>query len=409
MNRTKITFFGFIVSAILFGCSASNDPEDNQIEEDVESDTQEEVIESKDEEDTDLAEEEDEVDPKNVVSFFGIGDNLIHDTIIWAAETEEGTYDFSPIYENLSEDIDVADIAYINQETILGGDDRGFYGYPSFNTPSDMIPSLIDAGFNMATGSNNHTLDMGTSGVYNSIEYWDEYEEDIFFTGMFESQEHRDTIPVFEKNDMTFSVLSYTYGTNGIIPEEPYFINYFDSDLITDDVQRAKEVSDFVIVAAHWGDEHAYFPNQMQLDYAQLFSDLGVDVVLGTHSHTIQPVEWLTGEDGNETLIIYSLGNAVASSVSDVNMLGGSVSFDFVNEGDDYYIENVYFDPLVIHYQLEYNGDARRWYGYEIYKLDDYTDDLANSHGLQGYQENIINIENFQNTVNEVIDEEFLR
>lgn len=407
MKKIKPFFTGIIISTILFGCSTADDTNDNITEENLESDTQEEVVEP--EEDTDLSEEVDEVDLKETVTFFGIGDNLIHDPIIWEAEVGEDAFDFSPIYKKLETDIQNADLAYINQETIIGGDEFGYSGYPTFNTPSDMIPSLIDAGFNMATGSNNHTLDMGTRGVYNSVNYWNEYKDDIFFTGMFESQEHRDTIPILEKNGMTFSVLSYTYGTNGIFPEEPYFVNYFDADLITDDVERAKEVSDFVIVAAHWGDEHAYFPNQMQLDYAQLFADLGVDVVLGTHSHTIQPVEWLTGEDGNETLIIYSLGNAVASSVSDVNMLGGSISFDFVNEGDDYYVENVYFDPLVIHYQLEYNGDARRWYGYEIYKLDDYTDDLANSHGLQGYLENVIRIETFQNTVNEVIDEEFLR
>lgn len=406
MKNIKLASFLLVLFLSVPGCTQSNDRVDQPIEEPIKT---ENITNDEGENESKVDIEPEPTIIKNTVSFYGIGDNLIHDTIIWDAAVGDNRYDFSPIYSNIKDNVQQADISYINQETILGGDELGYSGYPSFNTPSDMIPSLIDVGFNFVTGSNNHTLDMGTQGVFNTLDYWQAYEENIFFTGIFNSQEHRDTIPVFEKNGLIFSVLSYTYGTNGQIPDDPYFLNFFDPDLITADVRLAKEVSDFVIVAAHWGDEHSYTPNQMQLEYAQLFADLGVDVVLGNHSHTIQPVKWVTGESGNETLVIYSLGNAVASSVTAENKLGGSISFDFVNEGDDYSIENVFFDPLVIHFNMDYVGTGRHWYGYEIYELDDYTEELANQHGLQGYLGNIINIETFQNKVDEVIDEEFLR
>ncbi|PJH64265.1 CapA family protein, partial [Salmonella enterica] len=92
----------------------------------------------------------------------------------------------------------------------------------------------------------------------------------------------------------------YTDETNGLTPEESYHLNQFDPELIKQDVEHANEVSDFVIVSAHWGEEHALEPNQRQKEYAELFADSGVDAVIGTHSHTIQPVEWVTGDSGNK-------------------------------------------------------------------------------------------------------------
>lgn len=405
----SLLFFGSL-SLLLSGCgyffTTESDGQEPEIIEEVDP-----VEDSIDNEPT-VPEPEPEVeDTREVVSFYAVGDNLIHQAIINYAHQEDDTFDFKPIYENLADKIDEVDLAFINQESLVGGDDLGFSGYPSFNTPSDMIPNLIDLGFDIVIGSNNHTLDKGTSGVYNTIELWEEYEEDVLFTGIFNSQEHRDTIPVVEKNGMTFALLTYTYATNGLVPAEPYFVNYFDRDLITDDVARAQEMSDFIIVSAHWGDEHAFAPNAMQLEYAQLFADLGVDLVVGTHSHTIQPLEWLEGESGNDTLVIYSLGNLVAATISDINLLGGSVSLDFVKdeEQNEMYIENVQFEPNVIHYTLDIEGDIDSRSNFKIYPLANYSAELASEHALTGYEDNIISLENYQNMVDEVIPAEFLK
>lgn len=354
------------------------------------------------------APEEVEEDPRNIVSFYAVGDNLIHDQIIDYAKKEDGSYDFKPIYKNLSEDIKNVDLAFINQESIIGGDDLGASGYPTFNTPSDMADNLVDLGFDIVVGSNNHSLDKGTAGVQNTLAYWGEFKDEVLFTGVFDSQEQRDEIPIIEANGLTFSVLTYTYGTNGVIPEAPYQINYFDPDLITDDVQRAQEMSDFVIVAAHMGDEHSFSANQMQLDYAQLFADLEVDLVVGSHSHTIQPIKWITGKNGNETLITYSLGNFLASTTSDINLLGGSLSLDFVEEDGEHSIENVRFEPHVVHYETVIEGDIDTRTNFELFKLSEYPDELAEQHALNNFEDNVISAENYQSLVEDVIDAEFL-
>ena len=345
----------------------------------------------------------------HTVSFYAVGDNLIHKQIIDYAEKEDGSYDFKPIYENLTSDIEEADLAYINQESIIGGDDLDFTGYPAFNTPSDMVENLVDLDFDIVNASNNHALDRGSEGVQNTLAYWEDYKDEVLFTGVFNSQEDRDEIPVLEVDDIDFSVLSYTYGTNGIEPDNPYEINYFDRDLITQDVEYAQEESDFLIVSAHWGDEHEFAPNQMQKDYAQLFADLGVDLVVGNHSHTIQPIEWVEGEDGHETLVIYSLGNFVASTTEDFNLLGGSVAMDFVEDSEEEIsIDNVHFEPHVIHYEEGVEGDIESRTNFELFKLEDYTDDLAKKHALYDFEDNDISLDYYEGLVDEVIDKEFL-
>ncbi|WP_373797138.1 CapA family protein, partial [Jeotgalibaca porci] len=174
------------------------------------------------------------------------------------------------------------------------------------------------------------------------------------------------------------------------------------------DVAKAKEVSDVVIVSAHWGDENTYVVNEYQKYYGQLFADLEVDVVIGTHPHVIQPVEWLTGANGNETLVVWSLGNLLAHALDDINTLGGMVSFDFVvtEEGTD--IENIVFRPTVSHFSYHYNDNGRLKRKFKIYYLDQYTDELAVEHGLNALDGISVTKESYQEQVESVIAPEFL-
>lgn len=268
-----------------------------------------------------------------------------------------------------------------------------------------MAGDLADLGFDLVSLANNHTLDKGVQGVKNTLEIWEEQSDRVIATGAFDSQEDRDEIVTFEKDDVTFSFLAYTYGTNGIPADVPYRVNYFDEDLIRQDVERAKEQSDVVLVSAHWGVEYSLEPNDFQKQYAQLFADLGVDVVIGHHSHSIQPIEWVTGEEGNETLVIYSLGNFLASTPNDVSLLGGMVTFDFVKP--DLTIENVHFEPLVIHYDATVPSQLLTRHNFSVNKLKDYTQERANQHGLNGYNGYDVSLDRLNQWVEEVIDPSF--
>lgn len=199
--------------------------------------------------------------------------------------------------------------------------------------------------------------------------------------------------------------MAYTYGTNGISPDHSYSVSYFDEDKIRNDVDKAKKQSDVIIVSAHWGDENAFVPNDFQTRYAKLFADLGVDVVIGTHSHTIQPIEWIEEKKGHKMLCVYSLGNFVSDMAGIDNMIGGEIKFDFVKKNERVDIENVCFEPTIPHAQRGANGYQQ---GFVVYRYDQYSDALASLHGLNGFYGEYMSMDHIKMRVKQVIDARFL-
>lgn len=348
----------------------------------------------------------------NVISFVGVGDNIIHETVYkdadkYAGTENDGSYDFSPMYDKIKKYIQGKDIAFVNQETVLGGYELGVSGYPNFNSPSEVAQNLKDAGFNLFNTATNHSLDKGQQAIDNQIATLKSLQ-DIVFAGTGDSKETYDNIPVFEKKGVKFSFLAYTYGTNGITAPNDYSVHYLDDAEITADVARAKEISDVVIVSAHWGEENIDYTTDTQEHYAQLFADLGVDVVIGTHPHVIQPIKWLEGKDGSKTLVIYSLGNFLGGMLAVDNTIAGIVSFDFVKSGDGINIENIKWTPFVIHFETNGGDIMEDRHGYIIYPLSEYTDELAQKHALNGYDGQTVTVDYYKQHTKDIIGEEYL-
>ena len=267
-----------------------------------------------------------EVKENDKISLIMVGDNLIHDKIYKEASKNANYngYDFKPIYENIKKIVSNYDIGYYNQETILGGSDIGVSSYPSFNSPYEVGDDMLDAGFNLVSLATNHTLDRGEKAVLNSRNYWNS-KSNVLAVGSYSSTEERNEVHVEEANGITYTMLNYTYGTNGIkVPTgKEYLVNVWpctgnnpDTDTkyqeykstVKEDIDRVRDKVDVLIVAMHWGVEYTHEPTRYEKDMAQFLSDNGVDVIIGTHPHVIQPVTYI-----NNTLVIYSLGNLISA------------------------------------------------------------------------------------------------
>lgn len=334
----------------------------------------------------------------NKVSFVAVGDNLMHQQLLDEAKIENG-YDFSQYYTNIKPYIEKYDLAFVNQETILGGDDLKATGYPNFNTPEIMAKNLHDVGFNIVNGATNHSLDKGGKALLNSINVFQQYP-DMKYIGLYESKEARDTISVIEQNGIKIALLSYNQLTNGHKMPASYSMNLFDEQQMLQDVENAKEISDFVVVSCHWGNEYDLEANQFQKKYAKLLADAGVDVILGTHSHTLQPIEWVEGKDGHKTLVAYSLGNFVSGMMEEETQLEGMLTFDLKKEDNQCSIENVTLTPLINHYEITNLKDA---YGtrqnFTVYRLKDYSEEMSKTHGLNGYEGIVISTKRMKEKV----------
>ncbi|MCM3611899.1 CapA family protein [Planococcus sp. MERTA32b] len=241
-------------------------------------------------------------------SLSAVGDILIHSKVYDSAKTNDG-YDFVPLFEKVKPYLEKSDITIANSESIIGGAGIGLSSYPSFNSPFEVGDALKDSGVDVVSMANNHTLDRGIPAIENAINYWDELGMER--TGSYLSAEERDQITLMTVNDISFSFLSYTYGTNGIpTPSgKDYLVNRIDKELIKSDLQQADEQSEVVVLSLHFGDEYQPLPNEYQTGLAEFAAENGADIILGHHPHVLQPPAWIETSDGRKVFVIYSLGN----------------------------------------------------------------------------------------------------
>ncbi|HKL99426.1 MAG TPA: CapA family protein, partial [Mobilitalea sp.] len=322
-----------------------------------------------------------QIDPEddlNQVKLLAVGDNLIHIEVVNSGKQADGSYNFDHLYSNLAKDISAADIAVVNQETILGGATFAYSGYPSFNSPTEIGDALANVGFDVVLHATNHTMDMGLKAVENTLAFWSNYPE-IKILGINGTKEDKDTIPIVTKNGIKLALLNYTYSLNGYkLPEGmPYLVNLLDKKQMTKDIIKAKELADFVIVFPHWGSEYVYEATSIQKDLTALYYELGVDLVIGTHPHVLEPVEWVETEPGHRMLVYYSLGNFMSYQKEAPRMLGGLANITISKDADKTYISEASITPIVTHYE---HGPAD--YKYGLYKLSDYTPEQAMLHGV---------------------------
>ncbi len=311
-----------------------------------------------------------------------IGDMLMHMTSVNSGLQSDKTYNYDHLFKNIKSDVEKADISIVNQETILGGTELGLSAYPCFNSPYELGVAEVNAGFNVILHATNHTLDKGIKGVENCLNFW---RTNYPYTGVLginaSEEEYNNNIYIYNKEEFKIAILNYTYGTNGIKPPagKEYCVNLLDKDKITADVKKAKEMADMVLVCPHWGTEYVYEPDNAVKEWTKLFLELGVDVVIGTHPHVIEPVETLTRADGHQMVVYYSLGNFVSNQNKMPRMLGGMAKVQLVKNGDGTcYINNYEMIPIVTHYQ---HGTGKM----TSYKLADYTDTLASSNYIRTF------------------------
>ncbi|WP_053366713.1 CapA family protein [Bacillus sp. FJAT-27245] len=281
-----------------------------------------------------------------------IGDILIHDHVYNDAKTGNG-YNFKPMLEPVKGMLQAPDILIANQESLVGGIDLGISSYPSFNSPFELSDAVMNAGVDIVSTANNHSLDKGFRGVEAQISHFNNIG--LPFTGTAISKEGREKITVLKKNGIRLAFLSYTYGTNGIpIPQgKDFAVNLIDRELMKKDIAKAKTNSDAVVVSVHWGNEYQRFPTDGQKSLAAFMADQGVDIIFGSHPHVLQPMEWIQRKDGKRTFVVYSLGNFLSAQIGDYKDIGGLVTLKLtkrVNEkGTTVEVASPSFQPTFVY------------------------------------------------------------
>lgn len=340
-----------------------------------------------------------------------VGDNLIHSSIYKDAYLGNNNYDFTKMYELIKPITTTYDIAYYNQETILGGKELGLSDYPTFNSPQEVGDALVNAGFNLVSLATNHTMDKGEKAVLASRKYWNT-KENVLAVGSYSSFDEKNKIKVMEKNNITYTMLNYTYGTNGIkVPsQKEYLVNVWPTNLSINDIEKDTEYQayktqiktdiesirdkvDILIVAMHWGVEYTNEPTEYQKDMANYLASLGVDIIIGTHPHVIQPIEWI-----DDTIVFYSLGNFISAQYQNENynkMVGLMSSLEInkkvLDSKVEITIENINNDLIYTYYN--------NWRNFKVIPFSNPTisNYLSNYKSIYDTYKNII--QKYDNTI----------
>lgn len=373
--------------------------------------------------------------PEYDITLMMVGDNLMHMGIVRSGQLEDGSYDYSMLFEDIYPQLQSADIKIINQETILGGNDLGFSGFPYFNSPTEVGDAIAAAGFNIVLHASNHAADQKLQGLQNCVSFWQEQHPDVMMLGIcsetaspditasatetasfadssstlprgsayagngqaYDWQVDESGIGYMTVKGITFAILNYTYGPNmEVIPSSIMgrlnILCDYDrqsgrldftrlNPQVPEDIAAAKENADIVIVCPHWGTEYVTSPSGYQQEFALQMTEAGADVIIGTHPHVVQPVEWIQAENGNRALCFYSLGNYVSTQKDGICMLEAMAWITFHVTENEVYIEQQQTGaiPLV----CQYTSGPVRFEG--VYLLQDYTEEQAAQHGIRSY------------------------
>lgn len=308
------------------------------------------------EKNTEISEETIIISPKEDQHFSMsvIGDIMCHNSQYKDAyNSSTGTYDFSYVFEDIKDYISSADIAIGNLETTFAGKNKGYSNYPRFNTPEQLAYNLKYFGIDVLSTANNHCMDTNFSGLVSTLNYLN--DAGISHVGTNASLEEQNTILIKEVNGIKLAFLAFTYGTNGIpVPKDKSFaVNLIDDNFILQQLSLAKELKpDLIFVNMHWGIEYQTKQNSEQERLANLLFENGVDVILGSHPHVLQPMEkkTITLGDGStkDCFVIYSLGNFMSgqTKTNTRNSIILNMNFTKSGETEKTTIDSVSYVPI---------------------------------------------------------------
>ena len=274
------------------------------------------------------------------ISLVMVGDALIHSAVYGDAK-KGSKYDFKPMFSEVKNVFKDSELRFYNQETILGGTALGLSNYPQFNSPYEVGDAFMDMGFNLVSLATNHTLDRGYYTNYktisNSRNYWDK-QTDVIAAGSYTSSEKRNEVVIKEINGIKYGFLAYTTYTNGLkVPKgKEYYVNVYKESTVKKDIERIRDKVDLLMVSMHWGTEYNHGVSASQKKIAKYLSSLGVDIIIGTHPHVVEPIEFI-----GKTMVVYSLGNFISAQIGIERLTGliAKISIKKTTVDDKVYME----------------------------------------------------------------------
>lgn len=313
------------------------------------------------------------------------GENLVYSSIFSQASDRANSngYDFSASYDGIKDIIAKSDLAMVTQSSVMD-DKNDPSGSPEFNSPNEILDKLIALGFDVFNQANDHIMDMGLSGAINDIALFKTKENKALLTGLDENREEMIKPHTREVNGITFSFVGITESLGGYSLSEDSDIGIFDlsDDRSSEDeingsvkqlITNSKNASDIVCVSVHWDTDTS---ESTQSAIIEKLLDYGADIIIGTGTHTLQPIEYTKNSDGEQALVMRSLGDLISAADTADELLGGIADITVTKDSaGKTTVTSAKLIPIVTQYSTDY-ADIK------IIPFAKYTKELAASHGI---------------------------
>lgn len=338
-----------------------------------------------------------------------LGDTLCHNTQYWDAYNNlTKQYDFSYVYDNISNYTSSSDLTIGSLETSFAGEDRGYSNYPTFNSPDSLATALKNIGVDIISTAGNHALDYGYSGLCRTIDVLE--ENGLSHLGTYKTAEEQEKILIKNVKGVNIAFINYTYGTNGIpVPsDKPYCINLIDKDLIKKQIQTAKDQNvDMIVACMHWGVEYKTTASSEQEELSNFLFQNGVDVILGNHPHVLEPMEKrnITLDDGTEkeVFVVYALGNFTADQREEITRDSAILNLTITKQTNGKItIDKASYIPI---YMYKSSNSTKKFKILDIEKtISDYENGLDSSIGSSLYNNLKIQLEKIKSILGNEIN-----
>lgn len=345
------------------------------------SETEQDDLTDQGEDTKDDIEQNEKDNPYINIQLATAGDIMFHDDQLASAYDEQTkTYDFTPFFQDVKNILSTADLTIANFETTTAGPDKAYTGYPQFNSPDEVVDAIKDAGVDVLTTVNNHSLDTGSDGLKRTVKTIQ--ERGIDTVGTY-AKKPSSRVLIKEVEGIKFAIIAYTESTNGFDANYPpdeldSMLNLMEKDKIIADIEEAKQLSaDFIISYMHWGVEYATEPNEKQIEFAEMMAEAGVDLILGSHPHVIQKSD-IIRTDEKDTFVIYSMGNFISNQRQETLGDGYELTEDGIIllfdiqknvETKETTIKHVEYIPTWVYRHQKPTTEA---YDYRILPIDDF-------------------------------------
>ena len=292
------------------------------------------------------------------------------------------------------------DLSIGNMEVVIGNDKIKPSGTGFNFCAPEYIGDLVNTlDFQVLSTANNHAYDRNFDGIKSSIDYF-KNKTNIKTVGT--NYDGIDEDLIIERNGIKFGIMAYTYGTNQK-PSTEYrkYINYFrnidtktvtneDKEKLKNKINNLKEKADVLIAIMHWGIEFQYTTTKEQRDMAKFLNEEGIDIILGSHSHCIEPIEELVSSTNHKTLVYYSMGNFVSADDDISRTPKGQETFDnayqvgllstlkVTKDKDSIEISDIKTTPIVNYFDKKMNN-------FELIPFSDYTEEYEKNHYRYSY------------------------